>query len=67
FTLLPLLDGKGRRHHGEILAQAAQLVESGKLTPLLDSRRFALEDVGAAYDALKTGGTGKIAIDIAAA
>ncbi|MDU0955120.1 MAG: zinc-binding dehydrogenase [Bradyrhizobium sp.] len=52
---------------GEILAQAAQLVESGKLTPLLDSRRFALEDVGAAYDALKTGGTGKIAIDIAAA
>ncbi|MGJ5044632.1 zinc-dependent alcohol dehydrogenase family protein [Bradyrhizobium sp. SZCCHNRI1058] len=67
FTLLPLLEGKGRRHHGEILAQAAQLVESGKLTPLLDSRRFALEDVGAAYDALKTGGTGKIAIDIATA
>ncbi|CCD95115.1 putative NADPH quinone oxidoreductase [Bradyrhizobium sp. ORS 375] len=66
FTLLPLLDGQGRRHHGEILAQAAQLVEAGKLMPLLDPRRFALEDVSAAYDALRRGdGTGKIAVDIA--
>ncbi|MGJ5069021.1 alcohol dehydrogenase catalytic domain-containing protein [Bradyrhizobium sp. SZCCHNRI1009] len=68
FTLLPLIEGEGRRHHGEILKKAAQMVEAGKLTPLLDPRRFALEDVGAAYDALKKGGgAGKIAVDIGAA
>jgi NADPH:quinone reductase-like Zn-dependent oxidoreductase len=28
FTLLPLLTGRGRAHHGEILAQAATLAEA---------------------------------------
>lgn len=67
FTLLPLIEGEGRRHHGEILDKARELVEAGKLTPLLDPRRFELEDVGAAYEALKRGdGVGKISVDIGA-
>src|SRR5262249_44350036 len=39
FTLLPLLTGEGRPHHGEILREAARLVESGKMSPRLDPRR----------------------------
>jgi NADPH2:quinone reductase len=66
FTLLPLIEGEGRRHHGEILEKARALVEAGKLTPLLDPRRFVLEEVDAAYEALKKAdGIGKIAVDVA--
>src|SRR6202044_4025871 len=46
FTLLPLLSGEGRAHHGEILAQAAALAESGKLRPLLNERRFSPREIG---------------------
>src|SRR3954465_13755270 len=46
FTLLPLLSGEGRAHHGEIMAEATRLVEAGKLAPLVDARRFTLESVG---------------------
>jgi NADPH:quinone reductase-like Zn-dependent oxidoreductase len=31
FTLLPLLTGNGRAHHGEILSAAATLVDAGQL------------------------------------
>ncbi len=65
FTLLPLLTGEGRAHHGEILAEATRLAEAGQLVPSLDSRRFTLETVGEAYRAI-SGGTakGKLSIDI---
>ena len=33
FTLLPLLSGEGRAHHGEIMAEATRLIEAGKLVP----------------------------------
>jgi NADPH2:quinone reductase len=33
FTLLPLITGEGRAHHGEILTEAAGLAEAGKLRP----------------------------------
>jgi NADPH2:quinone reductase len=33
FMLLPLLTGKGRQHHDEILAEAAATVEAGLLKP----------------------------------
>ena len=65
FTLLPLLTGEGRAHHGEILAEAKRLAEAGQLTPLLDPRRFTLEMVDGVYRAI-TDGTmrGKLAISI---
>jgi NADPH:quinone reductase-like Zn-dependent oxidoreductase len=33
FTLLPLLTGRGRAHHGEILAEAAALAGAGAADP----------------------------------
>lgn len=49
FTLLPLLTGEGRAHHGEILREATRLAEAGMIMPLLDARTFNLETVGDAY------------------
>ena len=65
FTLLPLLTGEGRMHHGEILAEATRLAEAGQLTPLLDARRFTLDMVNEAYRAMTDGtARGKLAISI---
>lgn len=66
FTLLPLLSGEGRAHHGEILREAAHLAESGKIKPRVDPRRFSLATIGAAYGAIEAQTTaGKIVVDIA--
>ena len=65
FTLLPLLTGEGRAHHGEILAAAAKMVEAGQLTARLDPRQFGLDSVGEAHDALTTGkAAGKLVVSI---
>lgn len=65
FTLLPLLTGIGREHHGEILRAAAALVEAGKLAPNLDTRTFSLRTVDEAHAAVSLGqAAGKIVIDI---
>jgi len=65
FTLAPLLSGRGRGRHGAILAEAAKLVEAGKLMPRLDPREFSLGTAADAYDAL-TGHTaqGKLVVGI---
>ena len=49
FTLLPLLTGEGKAHHGEILREATRLAEAGMIKPLVDSLSFSLGDVDAAY------------------
>jgi len=65
FTLLPLLSGEGRAHHGEIMTEATRLIEAGKLTPLLDARHFTLESVGDAYALIRDhGAKGKLVIDV---
>lgn len=65
FTLLPLLTGEGRAHHGEILAEATRLAEAGQLVPTLDPRRFALATVCDAYRAISDGtGRGKMVVDV---
>ena len=65
FTLLPLLTGEGRAHHGAILAEAARLAEAGHLAPSLDARRFTLETACDAYRAIKDGtGRGKMVVDV---
>ncbi|WP_458248577.1 zinc-dependent alcohol dehydrogenase family protein [Streptomyces sp. MAI_2237] len=65
FTLLPLLTGRGREHHGEIMREAAALADAGALKPLLDPRRFTLADVAAAHAAVESGSAqGKIVIDV---
>lgn len=40
FTLPPMLTGKGRARHGQILKEAAQLAEAGQLAPRVDERTF---------------------------
>lgn len=65
FTLLPLITGKGRKHHGEILAQATLMAEAGQLRALLDDRRFTLENVNDAYAIVAAGqATGEVVVDI---
>lgn len=65
FMPLPLLTGKGRAHHGNILRQIAQWVDEGKLTPLVDPTPFTLKDVNAAHDYFEKGKhNGKIVIEV---
>ncbi|MGC2398944.1 MAG: zinc-dependent alcohol dehydrogenase family protein [Acidobacteriaceae bacterium] len=64
FTLLPLLTGENRAHHGKILAQAAGLVEAGKLQPLLNQQRFSFRDVAAAHALVESGALGKVVIEL---
>ncbi|WP_448654204.1 zinc-dependent alcohol dehydrogenase family protein [Pseudomonas fluorescens] len=64
FTLLPLLTGKGREHHGQILAEATWLIDAGKLKPIMDPHHFDLQTANAAYDLLASGAQGRLAIDI---
>ncbi len=66
FTLLPLLTGEGRAEHGRILRRVADLVDTGRLAPFLDPRRFTFDQAEAAHDAMKAGtATGKIVVEIA--
>jgi NADPH:quinone reductase-like Zn-dependent oxidoreductase len=66
FTLLPLLTGEGRAHHGDILREATRLAEAGRLAPKVDPRRFTLATIGDAYTAIAARNTdGKLVIDIA--
>jgi NADPH:quinone reductase len=66
FTLHALLTGEHREHHGAMLREATRLVDSGKLVPNLDPRRFTLASAESAYDALSDGSArGKIVVDVA--
>jgi NADPH:quinone reductase-like Zn-dependent oxidoreductase len=65
FTLLPLLTGVGREHHGDILREVSRLAEQGKVIPLVDPRHFSLSEVGLAYDLIEQHtARGKIVIDV---
>jgi len=66
FTLLPMLTGRGRAHHGEILREAAALADAGALRPIIDARRFTHQTVAEAHRAVEDGtAASKIVIDIA--
>ena len=68
FTLLPLLTGEGRAHHGWIMREATRLAEMGKITPRLDPRRFTLGTACDAYRAIQAhGADGKLVVDIGGA
>lgn len=67
FMLLPLLNQgeyqAGRAHHGDILAQVANLVDRGRLRALLDDSNFKIADVAKAHARLEAGRhTGKIVL-----
>ncbi|BEP12145.1 zinc-dependent alcohol dehydrogenase family protein [Acidothermaceae bacterium B102] len=65
FTLLPLLTGKGRAHHGEILREATLLADSGQLVPLVDPRVFDLAETNEAHAAAADKPAGKIVVSVA--
>jgi NADPH:quinone reductase-like Zn-dependent oxidoreductase len=63
FTLMPLLTGDGREHHGHILSEAATLADSGRLVPRLNSTTFTLDEVNDAYAIVENGATtGKVIV-----
>lgn len=65
FTLLPLITGKNRAHHGAILKEATLLAEAGQLKPIVDSKRYTLETIADAYQAIELRlNTGKVVIDL---
>ena len=65
FTLLPLLTGEGRAHHGDIMREATKLIEAGKVVPFVDPRRFTFETANDAHRAVEDRtATGKIVIEI---
>ena len=63
FTLLPLLTGEGRAHHGEILSRVAESADEGKLRPLLNKREFSSNEIAAAHAEVERGSLGKTVIE----
>ena len=63
FTLLPLITGEGRAHHGEILAHITALVETGKLKPLLNDYAMSMAEIDAAHALLESGALGKVVVE----
>lgn len=68
FMLLPMLDGHGRKEHGQILKSVAEVCEQGQLRPLIDPKRFHLEQAGEAHTYVANGKLwGKVLVDVAQA
>jgi len=65
FTLLPLLTGEGKAHHGEILREATRLAEAGMIKPLVEPRDFGLKDIEAAHALVESRqAQGKVVVSI---
>jgi len=65
FTLSPLLTGKYREHHGDMLRIATGLIEEGKLLPKLDSRSFDMSNADLGYKTIVDAtNVGKIVVDV---
>lgn len=66
FVLHPMLSGERRAHHGDILRRVTEMVEAGRVRPVLDPRRFTLDTAMAAHDAVEHGANVKVVIDVIA-
>lgn len=65
FTLLPLLTGTGRAHHGAILAEAARMAGAGELRVRRDDRRYTFDEAEAAHARLRSGeARGKVVVEL---
>ncbi|MGZ3782405.1 MAG: zinc-dependent alcohol dehydrogenase family protein [Pseudobdellovibrionaceae bacterium] len=65
FMLLPMLTGKKRDHHQNILENLSHLMQKGSIRPLIHERIFSLEDVGKAHAELESGrAIGKVVIRV---
>jgi len=50
FALYPLISGKSRSHHGDILREATKLIEEGKVIPLVDPVHYTMSNIAEAYE-----------------
>ena len=65
FTLYPLLSGTRKKHHGDILKTAFQLLETGKIKVHLHQKSYSLKEIETAYELLENRkASGKIVIDV---
>lgn len=65
FMLIPMLHNIAREEHAEILNKLAELVDAGKLKPLLDQAEFNLTDIAQAHDHLSSGkAIGKVVVAV---
>jgi NADPH2:quinone reductase len=65
FMLLPILNNYGRELHGQILTKIAEVIDQGKLKPLIDSTKFTLETISDAHALLESGkARGKVVVSI---
>lgn len=55
YTMYPLVSGIGRAHYGEILTAIAQIVDEGKLRPVLDPNVFSFSEAAEAHRYLESG------------
>ena len=66
FVLHPMIGNEGRKHHSDILKETTKLIEEGKLKPIIDPRKFTLDNAIEAHKAVSDGSSvGKIVVDIA--
>jgi NADPH2:quinone reductase len=63
FTLLPLITGEGRLHHGEIMAATAKLADEEKLKPILAIERFNVSTIDQAHALVALGSLGKVVVE----
>lgn len=65
YMIIPFLynDEDGKKEHGQILQHITELVEQGKVKPLIDEQIFTFENAGKAHEYAETGkNLGKIVI-----
>lgn len=65
YMLVPMLFGVGRKRHGQILADLAQLVDEEKLRPLLDPKQFNFAEVAGSHQYAESGNAvGKVMLTL---
>jgi NADPH2:quinone reductase len=63
--LIPLCHDINHESHGRILTEIAELVDTGKITPIIDERDFSIWEVSKAHDHLESGkAVGKITLTV---
>ena len=63
--LIPLCHGVNHAAHGRILGEIAELVDAGKITPILDESDFSIWDVAKAHARFESGdAVGKITLTV---
>lgn len=63
FMLIPLIYNIQRERHGIIMEKITELVDQGKLKPLIDAQIFSFSDVGKAHARLESGqAIGKVVV-----